>query len=265
MNETYKTPGQLIEALLKEKGWSQAVLAHVLEWDASAVNRLISDKRVLDAPTAILLEEVFSVAAERFLELQKNFDLASARIKARPNSKRATRAQLFGDLPIPEMIRRGWISATDIRDENLEPELARFFKSNRVEDIEILPHAAKKTEVSVDASPSQLAWLYRVRQIAQEMLVGKYSQAAVQGAVQKLKALLSSPEEARKVPRILAEAGIRFVIVETLPTAKIDGVCFWLNDVSPVIGMTMRFDRIDNFWFVLRHELEHVLQLHGRI
>ena len=26
----------------------------------------------------------------------------------------------------------------------------------------------------------------------------------------------------------------------------------------------MRFDRIDNFWFVLRHELEHVLRLHGR-
>jgi HTH-type transcriptional regulator / antitoxin HigA len=40
-------------------------------------------------------------------------------------------------------------------------------------------------------------------------------------------------------------------------------VCFWLNDKSPVIGMTLRFDRIDNFWFVLRHELEHVLQRHG--
>jgi len=26
----------------------------------------------------------------------------------------------------------------------------------------------------------------------------------------------------------------------------------------------MRYDRIDNFWFVLRHELEHVIQLHGR-
>ena len=26
----------------------------------------------------------------------------------------------------------------------------------------------------------------------------------------------------------------------------------------------MRFDRIDNFWFVLRHEMEHVLQGHGR-
>ena len=58
--------------------------------------------------------------------------------------------------------------------------------------------------------------------------------------------------------------GIRFVIVETLSSAKIDGVCYWLNDNSPVIGMSLRFDRIDNFWFVLRHEIEHVLQMHGR-
>jgi HTH-type transcriptional regulator/antitoxin HigA len=26
----------------------------------------------------------------------------------------------------------------------------------------------------------------------------------------------------------------------------------------PVIGMTLRFDRLDNFWFVLMHELAHV-------
>jgi HTH-type transcriptional regulator/antitoxin HigA len=28
--------------------------------------------------------------------------------------------------------------------------------------------------------------------------------------------------------------------------------------------MTLRFDRIDNFWFVLRHEIEHVLREDGR-
>jgi HTH-type transcriptional regulator/antitoxin HigA len=66
------------------------------------------------------------------------------------------------------------------------------------------------------------------------------------------------------VPRILGECGIRYVIVESLSSAKIDGACFWLNDSAPVIGMSMRFDRIDNFWFVLRHEIEHVLRLHGQ-
>jgi HTH-type transcriptional regulator/antitoxin HigA len=67
-----------------------------------------------------------------------------------------------------------------------------------------------------------------------------------------------------KVRTALAEAGVRFVIVESLSTAKIDGVCTWLNDMAPVVAMTLRHDRIDNFWFVLRHELEHVLNGHGR-
>jgi len=29
--------------------------------------------------------------------------------------------------------------------------------------------------------------------------------------------------------------------------------------------MSLRYDRIDNFWFVLRHEIEHVLRAHGKI
>jgi HTH-type transcriptional regulator/antitoxin HigA len=52
-------------------------------------------------------------------------------------------------------------------------------------------------------------------------------------------------------------------MVEALPGSKIDGVCFWLNEVSPIVAVASRFDRIDNFWFVLRHELEHVDRRHG--
>lgn len=63
---------------------------------------------------------------------------------------------------------------------------------------------------------------------------------------------------------MLSDCGIRYLVVETLQSAKIDGVCLWLDSRSPVIGMSIRHDRIDNFWFVLRHEIEHVLKGHGR-
>jgi HTH-type transcriptional regulator/antitoxin HigA len=66
------------------------------------------------------------------------------------------------------------------------------------------------------------------------------------------------------VPRLLAECGIRFVIVEPLAGARLDGACFWLGNHAPVIALSLRVDRIDHFWFVLRHELEHVLQRQGR-
>ena len=110
----------------------------------------------------------------------------------------------------------------------------------------------------------QLAWLFRVRQIAESMTVTRYSKAGLENAVIRLRNFLIDPEEIRNVPRLLAEVGVRFIVVEALPSSQIDGVCFWLNDQSPVIGMSLRHDRIDNYWFVLRHEIEHVLLGHGK-
>jgi HTH-type transcriptional regulator/antitoxin HigA len=261
--DEFRAPDQLIDALLKEKGWTNRVLAIVLGMDETMVSRIVNGKRPIDADLAVILEEAFAVPAEHFLELQQSYDLAQARLSAPHDPIRETRAHLFGKLPVGEMIKRGWINAKDVKDPMVQPELVRFFGVNRVEDIEILPHAAKKTEVNTEPTPVQLAWLYRVRKIASEMLVQRYAPYGATQAVSKLKPLLTAPEEARKVPRVLAEHGIRFLIVESLPSAKIDGVCFWLNDASPVIALSMRFDRIDNFWFVLRHELEHVARGHG--
>jgi HTH-type transcriptional regulator/antitoxin HigA len=264
-NRAFRTPGQLIVALLKERGWTKRTLAVILAVGEATITRVVGDKQPVDAKLAVILEEVFGVPADRFLSLQKEFDLAQARIVAHPDPGRATRALLYGDLPVAEMIKRGWINAESVRaTKQVETELMRFFGVNRADDIEILPHAAKKTAVSTKATPAQLAWLYRVKQIASDMLVGPYSPQAVKAAVEKLRPLTISPEGVGKVPRILTECGIRFVLVESLAHAKIDGACFWLNDRAPVIGMSLRFDRIDNFWFVLRHEIEHVIRLHGR-
>lgn len=263
-SEEYKSPGQLVTALLKERGWTKRTLAIISGMDESIISKTTSNVRKVDAETAIVFEEIFDIPADRFLSLQKTYDLAVARIESTPNPKRQMRAELIGKLPISAMIARGWLDAKSVKDiENVEESLLSFFQANRLEDIETLPHASKKTEVSIEATPAQLAWLYRVKTLASEMMVGKYSPASVKSAISKIKTLIHSADELRKVPRILAEAGIRFVIVENLPTTKIDGVCFWLDENSPVIGMTMRFDRIDNFVFVLRHELEHVKNRDG--
>lgn len=264
-NDDYKTPGQLLNALLAERGWSQRILAIVLEQDETGINKIVADKRPVSAALAVSLEAVFEVPAERFLDLQQKYDLAKARLVARPDPKRATRAHLFGGLPVSDMIKRQWLNVEDVRDvAKVESELMRFFGASSIQEIEILPHAAKKTNVSEEATPTQLAWLHRVKQIASEMLVAPFTEFGAKRAVGLLKEFTLSAESIRKIPRVLSEAGIRYVIVESLPGAKIDGVCFWLEDTKPVIGMSMRHDRIDNFWFVLRHELEHVIQGHGK-
>jgi len=139
-----------------------------------------------------------------------------------------------------------------------------FLEIRDIEDNKWHAHAAYKGKSDSELSLSaQRAWFYRARQMAQSIGVPAYSEKALKKAVDRLKALLLEPEEARHVPRILADCGVRFVIVERLPHADIDGVCFWLEG-QPVIGMSTRRDKIDNFWFVLRHEIEHVLEGHGK-
>jgi HTH-type transcriptional regulator/antitoxin HigA len=260
----FRTPGQYVEALLKERGWTKRTLAIVVGLDETNVSRIVSDKQPVSAAVALALEEAFGAPAEDFLKLQQSYDLAKARISQRPDPARKTRAHLFGGLPVAEMIKRRWIEAESLKDvAAVEASMSKFFGVDAPDQIEIMPHAAKKTVVGGEVSPAQLVWLYRVKSIASEMMVAPYSKRAAQDALTKLSSLRKNAEDVRKVPRLLAECGIRFVIVETIGAAKIDGVCLWLDDHSPVIALSLRHDRIDNFWFVLRHEIEHVLQGHG--
>lgn len=274
MNEEdteFRTAGQLIEKLLAERDWTQDFLAFWLDVSESTVSKMVSGARPINAETALALGEIFAVDPVRFLRLQQSYDLAKARITAPSDPNKSTKANLFGTLPVSAMIKRNWLeNVANIKDiKGVERELKRFFEVAELGDIEILPHSARKTMVvgasnEALARDAQLAWIYRVKKLADGMLVGPYSQISVRRAIKQLQPLMKSVDGIRKVPRVLSEAGIRFVIVETIGPAKIDGVCLWLDDHSPVIGMTLRFDRIDNFWFVLRHEIEHVEKLHGR-
>src|SRR3546814_12058451 len=94
------------------------------------------------------------------------------------------------------------------------------------------------------------------------MEVEPYSPDKLRALLPKLRSLMIDPESVASVPALLAECGVRFVIVEVLPNAKISGVCTWVDDETPVIGMSTLYDRLHNSWFVLRHELEHLLQGH---
>ncbi|MBG0770807.1 MAG: ImmA/IrrE family metallo-endopeptidase [Anaerolineaceae bacterium] len=54
------------------------------------------------------------------------------------------------------------------------------------------------------------------------------------------------------------KAGIHFVISPHLDKTFLDGASFFTPDGSPVIALTLRYDRLDNFWFTLFHELGHI-------
>ncbi|GIL03235.1 MAG: transcriptional regulator [Alphaproteobacteria bacterium] len=251
-------PGEFIREELEARGWSQRDLAYILGVHEQAVNLLVSGKRGVSPEMAKALGDAFDVSADYFANLQKAYEMAHAR---EPDPAIAKRSLLQGAYPIREMIKRNWLEDTDIG--LLQVQIMRFFGKNDLSDVPHLAHAAKKADYS-KTTPEQIAWLFRCRQIAVETPTPPYSEIKLRKFVSDMPRYMADPEEVRHVPRALAECGIRYVIVETLPKANIDGVCFWMDTNSPVIGMTVRHDRIDNFWFVLRHEIEHVLNKDGQ-
>lgn len=62
----------------------------------------------------------------------------------------------------------------------------------------------------------------------------------------------------RKVKEFLARHGIIFLVNPTLPGTFLDGAAMLLDGETPIVALTLRHDRIDNFWFTLLHELAHI-------
>ena len=253
-------PGEFLREELAARDWTQQELADILARPPRLINEIIAGKRAVTPETAKGLSEAFGTSAEYWLNLESQYQLS--KVKA-SNDHVVRKARLYGKFPVREMLRRGWIRTSENLDV-LEQRFCEFFGLGNLDEEPSLSHAAKKTHVVMDVTPVQLAWLFRAQAMARQQKIAAYSREKLLAAIEKLKALVLAPEEARHVPRILAEAGVRLVFVESVTGSKLDGACFWLDGNKPVIAMTLRFDRIDNFWFVLRHEIEHVLREDGK-
>jgi len=246
-------PGEFIKEELETRGWTQSDLANIMGRQDSVVSAIINGKRSVSREIASELASAFGTTVELWMNLQASYDLYEGGEQKEDVSRRA---KLFAMAPINDMIRRGWIRASDDLDI-LEKEVTEFLNEP------ISAVSFHKSNPNDEITPAQKAWLCQARKIARGVQAAKFSQSLFARALQTLKRLLVNPEDVTHVARVLADGGVRFLIIESLLHTKIDGACFWLDEFSPVIVMTMRYDRIDNFWYILTHECGHVKNEHG--
>lgn len=253
-------PGELLAEELAARNWNQTELAEVLGRPPRVVNEIIAGKRAITPETAKGLAAAFGTSAQFWMNMETSYQLSKAQIA---ETEVARRAKLYSTFPVKELLKRGWIESS----ENVEVLEQRFFQFFGMKDWRTSPtfaHAAKST-VYEGASVLKLAWLNRARDVAKAVQASKYSASALREAVSELRGCMEFADDIRKIPAILAKAGVRLVVVEHLAGSKMDGACFWVNDnASPVIALSLRFDRVDNFWFVLFHEIDHVLNGEGK-
>jgi HTH-type transcriptional regulator/antitoxin HigA len=254
-------PGEYIREELEARGWSQLDLAEILGRPPQAVNEIISGKRAIMPDTARALGEALGTSAQLWMNLESAYQLA--KLAGRDDSV-SRKAKLYEIAPLKDMQKRGWIEQSS-NIAVIESQVLNFYNIPSLDQPIYLHHAARKSTDYGSITPAQLAWLYRARNLARGIsTTGEFSKTSIIEALAELDTLKAEVEEARRVPAVLAKAGIRFLIVAPLPHSKIDGVCFWLDEGSPVIALSLRFDRIDWFWHTLMHEMDHLKNGEGK-
>lgn len=251
-------PGEFLREELEARGWTQAEFAEIIGKDTRLVSEVISGKRAVTPETAIALGQALETGPEVWMNLESQYQLSKVRSFGQESITQ--KARLHSKFPVREMVKRGWIEATK-NIEILENQILKFFEISSVDEEPEFLHAAKKQSYD-DTSILQLAWLSRAKQLAKACAVQKYSDSKVGAAIDELRSLVEYVDGTRSVAATLGKYGIIFVVIESLPGCKIDGACFWMGK-TPVIAMSLRFDRVDNFWHTLFHELDHISHKEG--
>ncbi|HWQ69051.1 MAG TPA: helix-turn-helix domain-containing protein [Patescibacteria group bacterium] len=256
-------PGELIREELEARGWTQTDLAEILGRPLKLVSDIILGKRTITPETAKGLGDAFGVDPQFFLNLESAYQLWRVGKTQTRGQEVSRRARLYDKVPIRELLRRHWIEHSESIDV-LEQRVLNFYGiKNITDEPKFWPVAAKTS--APELTLAHWAWLARARYIARALTAAQFSESSLPTVIEELKTFLHTPEEVRHVPKMLAEAGIRLVLIEHLPSTKIDGACFWLDldPRAPVIVLSLRYDRIDHFWHTLFHELGHLREKHG--
>ena len=242
-------PIAAIKFRMQEKGLKQADLIPYFG-TRSRVSEVLSGKRPLTLQMIRALSVGLGISAETLIGL--------------PEKERTTQQEIdWSRFPAKEMVARGWIQkAAGRAKRSIEDQVQEFISQIGWQ----LGDAAFKRSISGEAfSPttkySLYAWLSRVIQKARERkpFVGKYDESALSNQTLRELAQLSWFEDGPKLAvEYLEKIGICIVIEPHLKGTMLDGAALKDVDGTPVIGLTIRHDRLDNFWFTLLHEVVHI-------
>jgi HTH-type transcriptional regulator/antitoxin HigA len=151
-----------------------------------------------------------------------------------------------------ELVARRWLKTAD-DDSPLE---TIFFDLPLAKQPTLFRKSAKVDEnlLSIWQARARVEAEYRCLTDVRRSFVGLSKED-----LRKLAHLSVDPQVVQQLPSILAEFGIILVYVYALPGMHADGAVFHLSTGHPVIAMSLRFPRLDYFWFTLLHELAHLV------
>ncbi|RED11760.1 transcriptional regulator [Parasphingopyxis lamellibrachiae] len=245
------SPIEAIQFRMEQANLSQADLVPYIGSRAK-VSEVLSGKRTLTLKMIRALNAHLGIPAEVLIGDTNVVDL-----------QESTKEVRWDRFPIKELLKRGWLETTTRAAKSAEELMAGLLQ--QAGGMRAVPQAlyrkndSTRQNASMDPYALQAWCLYVLAKARERKLPATYHEGAIDQDFLRFLATLSRlPDGPKRAVEALAQKGVAVVYARHLPKTYLDGAAMRTKEQVPVIGLSLRFDRLDNFWFCLLHEAVHV-------
>lgn len=232
----------------------------------SRVSEVLAHKRPLTVPMIRRLSKGLGISPD--VLLQEGTKELGAESSNRDVEASSSRKLASLDFPFREIWRRGWVQGLlePSKKKSLDQAevVMRYLDNAGIYPQEVMfRRSVTGGNIAASASGAVQAWLarvvYKARMSAMPARPIDSVRLELSSSFFEELAHMSAAEDGpvEAVSR-LSEIGIAVVFEAPLNGTSIDGASLLRDSGFPIIAMSLRHDRVDNFWFTLLHELAHV-------
>lgn len=234
-------------------GLTQSELARKLELKEQQIQRYESELyNSASLKTLLRISELLKIKINGDVQLKEP---VSSQVPEYLNPK---------NYPFKEMFKRKWFEGfSGTLNEAMQQAdtlLFKFFDKAGISSTQLYSLNKKKVRTGSQLNSLALeAWHAQVIVKAQKQHVKDFDSSIItENWLKELAGLSRKDDGPLQAAHYLMQSGIRFVIEPQIEGTFLDGAAILHEGKHPIIALTLRYDRLDNFWFVLFHEIAHI-------
>jgi addiction module HigA family antidote len=254
-------PGELLSELLDERGISQSELARRMGRPTKTINEIVNGKAAITPQTAIQLERVLGTSATFWVNAEAAYRHDLARFtEAEALERRTPWLERF---PVKDLVREGIMDRAPAASQ--VEQLLQFFGVGSPEAWETQwgnLEAAYRQPAGESSPEARAAWLRWGEITANEVSTAAYDPDGARRVLREAARLsIVTPPQAAvdDLHDLLASVGIALVLLPEISGTSLSGAVYWPSVDRPVLQLSARRRRDDQFWFTVLHEMGHII------
>ncbi len=255
-------PGVTVQRTLDSLNMTQKRLAERTGVSEKHISQIINGEASITADTAFLLQNAIGASASFWLNIDKNYREALARIE---QEQRAQEEVVYlANFPYNDLVKLGRVDRTTSRVEKVI-NLWKFFGVNSLNSVQQTEAVAYRRGYGRGVKHEALAtWLRCGELDASKLELEEFSESSLKSLLPRVREMTQMIEKDffTQTQALLASAGVGLVAAPHLAGTQAHGATRWIGK-NPVIQLSIRRKNADTFWFTLFHELAHIF-LHGK-